>query len=108
MEIYPKSGGGAVKQSQPAYGQNSPSPQPVQQGPKPATGITTAAKVFLIIGAIITGLSTLIGLAWCIPMCVYYFNRVRDGERVETGFKVCTLLFVSMIGGILMLCDKDH
>ena len=71
------------------------------------TGTTTAAKIFMIIGTIIMGLY-IIPLAWCIPMTVSYFNKVKNGLYISTGFKVCSLLFVSMIGGILMLCDKEH
>lgn len=71
------------------------------------SGITTAAKVLMILGTIINGIY-IIPLAWCIPMTVSYFNKIKNGERVSTGFKVCSLLFVSLIGGILMLCDKDY
>ena len=76
---------------------------------KPESGVTIAAKIFMIIGTVLMAISTyLIGLAWCIPMCNYYFNRVKDGQPIGTGFMVCSLLFVSLIGGILMLNDKDH
>lgn len=71
------------------------------------SGTTTAAKVFMIIGTIIMGLY-IIPLAWCIPMTVSYFKKVKNGLPISTGFKVCSLLFVSMVGGILMLCDKQH
>ncbi len=74
---------------------------------KNVSGITTAAKVLMVLGTIMTGIY-IIPLAWCIPMTVSYFNRIRDGRPISTGFKVCSLLFVSMIGGILMLCDKEH
>ncbi len=71
------------------------------------SGTTTAAKVFMVIGTIIMGLY-IIPLAWCIPMTVSYFKKVKNNLPISTGFKVCSLLFVSMIGGILMLCDKEH
>lgn len=55
-----------------------------------------------------TGLGQLIGgfitLAWCIPMTIHFSRKYKNGESVGTGFKVCSLLFVSMIAGILMLC----
>lgn len=90
-------------------GQPQPIYQQTTQGSKSETGITIATKIFMIIGAVVMVISTsLIGLAWCIPMCIYYFNRVKNGQPIGTGFKVCSLLFVSLIGGILMLCDKDH
>ena len=76
---------------------------------KPESGVTTAAKILLIIGAVITSFSTfLIGLAWCIPMCIHYFNCVKYNRPVSIGYKICTLLFVSQIAGIIMLVDQDH
>ncbi|MBQ8751767.1 MAG: hypothetical protein IJZ13_01535 [Clostridia bacterium] len=78
---------------------------PTYAAPK-SSGLTTAAKVFMVMGTVIMGLY-IIPLAWCIPMTVSYFNKVKYGQPVSTGFKVCSLLFVSMLGGIFMLCDKD-
>lgn len=76
---------------------------------KKESGITTATKVMMILGTILTGLcGYLIPLAWCIPMTVSYFKKVKNGMPIGTGFKVCSLLFVSLVGGILMLCDKDY
>lgn len=73
------------------------------------TGVSTAAKIFMIIGTVLMALYTFcIGLAWCLPLTISYCNKLKRGERIGTGFKVCSLLFVSLIGGILMLCDKDH
>ena len=46
-------------------------------------------------------------LCWCIPMTISYFNHVRDRQPVSVGFKICSLLFVNLIAGILMLCDSD-
>lgn len=71
------------------------------------SGLQTAAKIFMIIGCISMGWC-LIPLAWCIPMTVSYFGKVERGERASTGFKICTLLFVSLIAGILMLCDDAN
>ncbi len=87
--------------------QNTDSAVAISQ--KPESGITTAAKVFMVLGTIVMGLiGYLIPLAWCIPMTVSYFKRVKNNLPIGTGFKVCSLLFVSQIGGILMLCDKEH
>lgn len=70
------------------------------------TGLSTAAKVFMVLGTISTGIA-IIPLIWCIPMTVSYFRKVKEGQPISTAFKVCSLLFVSLIGGILMLCDQD-
>lgn len=56
--------------------------------------------IVILIGAIFS----LVSLAWCIPMTVHFSRKHKNGESVGTGFKVCTLLFVNMIAGILLLC----
>ena len=38
---------------------------------------------------------------------VAFFNKANKGEPIGTGFKICSLLFVNTIAGILMLCDKN-
>ena len=71
-------------------------------------GLIVATKVFMILGTIIAALSLyLIPLLWCIPMTVAYFSMTKNEEHIGVGFKVCCLLFVSVIGGILMLCDNN-
>ena len=73
------------------------------------SGVTTTTKVFMIIGTVLMALWTFcIGLAWCLPMTLSYFGKVKRGEPIGTGFKVCTLIFVSLVAGILMLCDNEH
>ena len=64
--------------------------------------------VFMFIGTmILSGAFFFIPLAWCVPMIMYYERKVRNGQKVGTAFKVCCLLFVSTVAGIIMLCDKD-
>ena len=70
------------------------------------SGLKTVAKIFMIIGCVAMGL-WFITLAWTIPMTINYCNKIKTGEKVSTGFKVCTLLFVSLIAGVLMLCDNE-
>lgn len=73
------------------------------------SGLSTAAKVFMVLGTIIMALWTFcIGLAWCLPLTIIYFQKVNKGEPIGIGFKICSLLFVSTVGGILMLCDTDR
>ena len=85
-------------------------PQPQYQAPvqpqQPST-LATVAKVLMIISTVVMGLY-LLPLAWCLPMTLNYCKKIKSGEPVTTGFKVCTLLFVNTIAGILMLCDKDN
>ena len=84
-------------------------PDAAQNTASQKSGTVTAAKVFMILGTVLMALCTYcIGLAWCLPMTIVYFNKIKRGEPIGTGFKVCSLLFVSMIAGILMLCDNNN
>ena len=75
----------------------------------PVSGTATVAKAFMILGTVLMALGTvLIGLAWCLPMTIHYCNCLKTGRPVGTGFKICCMLFVSFIGGILMLCDSSR
>lgn len=67
----------------------------------------TVIKVFLILGCVTQGW-LLIPLAWCLPMTISIFNSFRDGKPIGTGLKVCTLLFVSLIAGICLLCMNEN
>ena len=69
-------------------------------------GLATASKVFLILGCIAQGW-LLIPLAWCLPITISICGRMKRNEPVGTGLKVCALLFVNMIAGILLLCRSD-
>lgn len=70
------------------------------------TGTKTATKVFFLMG-VVTSALTVIPLIWCIPMLKRYFSSTKHGgEPLSTKFKVCTLLFVNPIAGVLLLCDK--
>lgn len=64
------------------------------------------ALIFMIISTVGGGLA-LIPLIWMLPMTLSYSKKIKNEESVSMGFKVCTLLFVNMIPGILMLCAKD-
>lgn len=72
-----------------------------------STDLKTVAKVFMIIGCVISAFYLFIPLCWTVPMTIYYFQSVKEHKQVSLVFKVCTLLFVSLIAGILMICDKE-
>ncbi|MEE1025338.1 MAG: hypothetical protein U0L48_09795 [Acutalibacteraceae bacterium] len=62
----------------------------------------TAAKVFIIIGMIC-------GFWWVLPLVFGIIVLVKmKNDQLTTGWKVVTLIFVSLIGGILLLCAKDQ
>lgn len=82
---------------------NQPAAEPA--GP---SGLSTVALVFMIIGTVAMACCTCcVGLAWCLPMTLSYNKSRKNGTPVSTGFKVCSLLFVNTVAGILMLCDKQ-
>lgn len=76
------------------------------QVPYKKTTIQIIAEVFMILG-IISSCWLLIPLAWTIPMTVAVFRRHKRHDHIGTGLKVCTLLFVNLIAGIILLCDND-
>ncbi len=61
----------------------------------------TVAKVFMIIG-MVCGFWTILPLIFGI----IGLKKLNNGE-MTTGWKVLILLFVNVIAGILLLCDKD-
>lgn len=65
-----------------------------------------AAFILCLISTIVMGWM-LIPLAWCIPMTIKVYKAYKGEEILTTGFNVCVLLFVSLIAGILLLCDDD-
>ena len=73
-----------------------------------SNGLKIAAKVFLILGAVVNLNTMWFSFIWSIPMIIIYFNKVKKGEKIGIGFKIGCMLLVSMIGGILMLCDKEE
>ena len=65
------------------------------------------AKIFMILGCIAFGW-TLIPLCCTVPMTVHYWKACKNNQLGGIGFKVCSLLFVSLIAGVLMLIDSDN
>lgn len=69
----------------------------------------TIAKVFMIIATVLIGLSTCgIGLAWCIPMTISVCRKIDNNQPISVAMKVCTLIFVGIVPGILLLCMQDN
>lgn len=64
-------------------------------------------KIFMMLGCVMSAFLCLIPLCWTIPMTLNYLRKSKNGEPISTTFKVCTLIFVSLVAGILMLCDED-
>lgn len=68
--------------------------------------LAVASKIFLILGCIAQGW-LLIPLAWCLPITISICGKMKRNEPVGTGSKVCALLFVNLIAGILLLCRSN-
>ena len=79
----------------------------VVYGESNSNSLQEVAKVFMIVFTILSGWM-IIPLCWMIPMTVHYCHCVRDGRKAGTGFAVCTLLFCSLISGILILIDENN
>ena len=56
---------------------------------------------------IVIAIFALIPLCWILPMSKKILKAMKEGTTLKTGFKICTLLFVNLILGIVLLCLKD-
>lgn len=61
--------------------------------------------IFCIISLVATCWAV-IPLAWMIPMTVHSWGIYKGTKPNTAGFGVCTLIFVTLVGGILLLCSK--
>ena len=91
---------------QPAEAERVYEPPYYENASRRDDGLATVAKVFLVLGCIAFGWA-LIPLAWCIPITVSIFRKLNNGEPIGVGLKVCAMLFVNLIAGILLLCMED-
>ncbi len=94
---------------QQAYAEPRPVTYPSQPaGPREINTLEKITKIFMTIGVIATSIGTFgIGLIWCRPMGKAYDRHLEYGEPINTKFKICTLLFVNTVAGILMLVNGD-
>ena len=68
--------------------------------------MSMVVKIFLIVGCVSQGW-LLLPLAWCIPITVSVFNKLKNQQPISTGLKVCALIFVNLIAGVCLLCMDD-
>lgn len=85
--------------SQPAYVQA----QPVQSSSDQT--LRLAAFILCII-SLVGCCWLIIPLAWMIPMSVRCWGIYKGTKPNTTAFGVCTLIFFSLVGGILLLVSK--
>lgn len=88
--------------------QSAPTPTPTPVAPAPQDTDTTLRLVAFILNIVATvGIGWLIiPLAWMIPMTVISYGIYKGTKKNTTAFAVCTLIFVSVVAGILLLVSK--
>lgn len=98
----------------PAYSQNSYNTQPQNDDiglyriSKSDQNLRLAAFVLNVL-CTISVCWLIIPLAWMIPMTVHSWGIYKGNKANTVAFGVCDLLFLSLIGGILLLCSsKDE
>ena len=79
---------------------------PVYAGIVPEIDPATFITVYNII-CIVFALLSLVPLCWSIPMTVVTYRGFQKKTKLSIAFKVCTLIFVNIISGILLLCDQE-
>ncbi len=85
-------------------------PPPMPSGYYPPTHAQPKSHWFLkllMVLSCIFGFLSIIGWIWILPMTIHLFNKIERRERLSTAFKVCTILFVSVLAGIIMACSDD-
>lgn len=65
------------------------------------------AFIFNLISTISVGW-TVLPLAWMIPMTVISWGIYKGTKKNTVAFGVCTLIFVSLVAGILLLVSKKE
>ena len=46
-------------------------------------------------------------IAWMLPMTINLQKCYKNKSDISTAFKVCNLIFVNQIAGILLLCEEN-
>lgn len=84
-------------------------------GARPVYELSSQDQTLRLIAFILNLISTIaccwliIPLAWMIPMTVHTWSLYKGTRPNTVAFGVCTLLFVNVISGILLLCsDKEE
>ena len=69
-------------------------------------GVEIDDATVIFVFTVIILILTIVRLAYVIPMTIVYRRKTLKLQDVSVAFKVCTLIFVNLVAGILMLCDK--
>lgn len=94
---------------QPPMGGYVAQPMPYQTG---AYAMSSTDRTLRLIAFIFTMISTvtmgflIVPLIWMIPMAVHTWGIYKGMKANTVGFAVCSLIFVSLVSGILLLVSK--
>ncbi len=69
--------------------------------------LRTVVKVFMLLSCVTAAFAFLLPLCWVLPMTIHYWKCAENNINVGMGFKICTLIFVNVIAGVLMLVEND-
>lgn len=72
---------------------------------EPST-LQKVAKVFMIISCVVGAFYFLIPLCWLVPMYLHFKKCMDEKRPTSTAFRVCVLIFMNMVAGILLLVDE--
>lgn len=91
--------------STPAYYAPQPAYAQTQTASTNDQTLRLVAFVFCIISTIASAI-LIVPLIWMIPMSVMCWGIYKGTRANTTAFGVCTLIFVSLVAGILLLVSK--
>lgn len=71
------------------------------------TGLDLAVKIFMVLSTVAFGFA-LIPLIWMVPMTMHAFHKADNNEEYGIGFSICSLIFVDVVAGILMIIRDTY
>ena len=74
---------------------------------KKMTALSRLARAMMFVGMGISAFA-IFPLIWTIPMAEHYNRSILEGHDVSTAFKICSLILVSRVAGVLMLMDSKN
>lgn len=101
----------------PTEGATNPGPtvQPVSSTPAVQTAKkNSTSETLRLIAFILCLISTIacgwciIPLAWMVPLTISVYKGYKGEKEMSMALRVCVLIFVNMIAGILLLVDNDQ
>ena len=71
------------------------------------TGLDLAVKIFMVLSTVAFGFA-IIPLIWMVPMTIHAFHKADNNEEYGIGFSICSLIFVDVVAGILMIIRDTY